>query len=124
LLFSARGLLPERLSQPVRFQVQQLALDRQAATKADQLAVFADNPVAGDDDRQWIAVIGHAHGAGCPGAVDGFSDVAVAGGLAVRNAFQGALHGGAVTGQQQGADRCVVMAIKTRACHSQPQSRP
>jgi len=57
------------------FEFEQLTLHVEAAAVAAECAVRGDHAMAGDDNRDWIAIIGHAHGAkrialsDCPGNV-------------------------------------------------------
>ena len=60
----------------------------EAAAVAGQRAVGADHAVAGDDDRDRVAVVGAADRARRGGLADRARDVAVAGGLAERDPEQ------------------------------------
>jgi len=70
------------------FEFQQLPLDAQSAPVADEFLVGADDPVAGDEQRQRVFVVGEADGAGCLRVAEAMRDVAVAPGFPVGNVAQ------------------------------------
>lgn len=70
------------------FQRQQAALCLQPAGIARERAVRADDTVAGDEDRQRVAVVCHADGARCLRAADGGGNRTVAARLTVGDRAQ------------------------------------
>ncbi len=59
-----------------------------AAGVPGQLAITADDAVAGHDDGQWVAPIGRTDGTHGPGSMYGAGDVAIRGCFAVRDRRQ------------------------------------
>lgn len=47
---------------------------------ADEFAVFADYPVAGDNDGDWVSIVGQAYCSGGLWITDTFGDVSIASG--------------------------------------------
>src|SRR5579872_3746672 len=82
----ADGLWPTRQHRP--FEVQQRRLARQAAAVACQLAVRADDPVAGNDDRNRVAAVRQPDGASGARQLDPARDLAVGDGLAEADGLQ------------------------------------
>jgi len=70
------------------FVLQQPLFAPEAATIADQGAIRAYDPVAGDDDGNGILIIGVSHSTIGIGFTDGPCHVSVGGQLAVRDLFQ------------------------------------
>jgi hypothetical protein len=66
-------------------KVEQLALDVEPATITAQRAARCDHPVAGNDDRDWIPVVRHAHGTVSMRVANRFRNVTVTASLAVRD---------------------------------------
>ena len=75
------------------FEIQQVGFHAQTSGIADQCARAADHAVAGDDDGDRVAVVGHAYRAAGRRAADLRRDLAVGAGLAVRDRPQGLPHG-------------------------------
>src|SRR6185437_2824644 len=73
-------------------QTEQPLLDRQAAAKSGQRAIRADDPMAGNDDRQWIGAIGETDGPAGPGLADAPRELPVGDRLAIWDALQLAPH--------------------------------
>lgn len=66
------------------FEFQQRPFAFEAACITCQPSVGADDAVAGDDDRQGVAVVGHPHGAAGAGMADGCRDFRIGARAAVR----------------------------------------
>ena len=64
-------------------QVEPLALDVEAAAIAAQRSAGCDHAVAGDDDGDWIPIVGHADGAEGLRVSDGAGNIGIGAGLAV-----------------------------------------
>ena len=75
-----------------RLVLQQPLFTRQAAAEADQATVGADDPVAGHDDGDRVAVVGHADGPRRVGLADAAGQLAVADRLAVGDLRQRVPH--------------------------------
>ena len=75
------------------FEIQQVGFHAQTSGIADQCARAADHAVAGDDDGDRVAVVGHAYRAAGRRAADLRRDLAVGAGLAIRDRPQGLPHG-------------------------------
>src|SRR5512138_3568805 len=71
--------------QRARLEVEQGPLVLEPAAEAGQRAVAADDPVTRADDGDRVAAIGAADGARLAGVADAGRDLAVAGGLAIRD---------------------------------------
>src|SRR5689334_4050454 len=88
-----------------RLEIEQRALVLEPAAEAGQRAVAADDPVARADDGDRVAAVGAADGARLAGVPDARGDLAVAGGLAIRDAQElgphAPLEGGAALGTQR-----------------------
>ncbi len=83
------GLPPTRSLSVLLFQFQKICFFIQPTAVADQSSVGPDNPVAGDDYRNGIFVVGHAHRTGGFFVACNLRDLTVAPGLAVRDVLQG-----------------------------------
>lgn len=59
------------------FVIQQPLFAPDSGTEADQLAVAADYPMTGDDNRDGVFVVGIAHGAKGLRATDGPGNISV-----------------------------------------------
>src|SRR6185369_7566214 len=82
-----QGLRGEGCSQSA-FEFKEFALDVEAATVSAECAVGSDDAMAGDDDRNGIAVVGEAHGAKALRTADGAGDVGIGASFAIRDANQ------------------------------------
>src|SRR5581483_3106911 len=71
-------------------QFEQTPLPVEAAAVATKGAVGSNHPVAGHDDRDRIAMVGHAHGAEGMRPGDGAGNICVGAGRTVGNSEQGA----------------------------------
>jgi hypothetical protein len=80
--WSAAGR-PERQPSGPLFEVEQQALAVETAAVAGQGAGGADHPVAGEDDRDRVAAVGHADGPARAGTAEPGGELPVAGGVAV-----------------------------------------
>ena len=66
-------------------QLQQISFDFKAATVPAERAIRRNHPMAGDDNRDRIAIVGHADRSKAPRPPDSTRDVAIAPGLPVRD---------------------------------------
>ncbi len=66
-------------------EIEQFAFEIEAAAVSTERATGGDHPVAGNDDRDGVAVIRHADGAIGVRVADDLSNVAIAARFAVRN---------------------------------------
>ncbi len=77
-----------RLASIRLLKLEQLAFDVKTAAITAERAARCDHPVTRHDDGDWIPIVRHADGTVGMRVANGFSDVAIAAGLAVWNCPQ------------------------------------
>src|SRR5262245_55247471 len=92
---------PPALDEDLRLVLQQPDLALEATAEPAEGAIGTDDPVAGHDDRQRVAVAGGPDRAGGEPVTDGHRDLAITTGLAVRDA------------RDRGPDRVVERGART-----------
>src|ERR1022692_3263479 len=85
---SNQQFLSRQHSPQCAFQFQELSFHVEAATVAAERAVGGNYTVAGDDNRDWIPIVGHAHGAKRIAFPHHAGDVSVTASLSIRNGEQ------------------------------------
>ena len=71
------------------FQFQQISFDFKAATVPAQRTISRNNSMAGDNDRNGIAIVGHADRSKAPGPADSTRNFGIAPCLPVRDSKEG-----------------------------------